>query len=65
MQKQNVKRMNVDSQALGIGAKYLMRTTYQRIGNIIKVACKSQAISTFQKTMERSLVLVDISIKYG
>lgn len=65
MQKWNVKRINVDSQALGIGAKYLMWTTYQRIGNIIKVSCKNQAVSKFQKAMERSLVLVDISIKYG
>ena len=64
MQKRNVKWINVDSQALGIGAKYLMWTTYQRIG-IIKVSCKSQAISKFKKTMEISLVLVDISIKYG
>lgn len=40
---------HVDSQAVGIGAKYLMWTTYQRIGNIMKVSRKSRTISKFQK----------------
>lgn len=43
-----------------------MWTTYQGIGNIIKVSCKSQDSSKFQKFKERkTLVLADISIKYG
>lgn len=43
-----------------------MWTTYQGIGNIIKVSCKSQDSSKFQKFKGRkTLVLADISIKYG